>query len=165
MLQLDPHRDGFGRRYLAFLWLAFNDRTGRFRNFLSYDRRWQEEVGSEDSHGRALWALGTVLGVSEDAGLRGAAGRLFEAAAPGTLAFTSPRAWAFSILGMQAYLDWFPGDRVVQDSRDALAKRLLAAYEHTHSEQWHWFEESLSYSNARLSQALLLAGWHAESVL
>lgn len=149
------------RRYLAFLWLAFHEKTGRFRNFLSYDRRWQEEVGSEDSHGRALWALGTVLGNSEDAGLRGAAGRLFEAAASVTLTFTSPRAWAFSVLGMQAYLDWFPGDRVVQDSRNVLANRLLEVYERTHSETWQWFENSLSYSNARLSQALLTAGWRS----
>jgi hypothetical protein len=150
-------------RYLAFLWLAFHDKTGRFRNFLSYDRRWQEEVGSEDSHGRALWALGTVLGNSEDAGLRGAAGRLFETAASVTMTFTSPRAWAFSVLGMQAYLDWFPGDRAVQDSRNVLANRLLAAYEHNHSEPWQWFEKSLSYSNARLSQALLMAGWRSDN--
>src|ERR1017187_2952416 len=95
------------RRYLACLWFAFNDKAGRFRNFLSYDRAWQENIGSEDSHGRALWAVGTVLGHSEDAGLRGAAGRLFEAAFPAALTFTSPRAWAFSILGMQEYLDWF----------------------------------------------------------
>ena len=151
------------RRYLAFLWLAFDDKTARFRNFMGYDRRWQEEVGSEDSHGRALWALGTVLGNSEDAGLRGAAGRLFEAAASVTMTFTSPRAWAFSLLGMQAYLDWFPGDRVVQDSRNVLANRLLAAYENTHSEPWQWFENSLSYSNARLSQALLMAGWRSDN--
>ncbi len=150
-------------RYLAFLWLAFHDKTGRFRNFLSYGREWQEEVGSEDSHGRALWALGTVLGNSEDAGLRGAAGRLFEASASVTLTFTSPRAWAFSILGMQAYLDWFPGDRVIQDSRNVLANRLLTAYEHTQSEPWQWFEKSLSYSNARLSQALLIAGWRSSN--
>ena len=128
------------RRYLAFLWFAFHDKTGRFRNFMNYDRKWQEEVGSEDSHGRALWALGTVLGISEDAGLRGAAGRLFEAAV-GNLRFTSPRAWAFSILGMQAYLDRFPGDRVIQGSRNALANRLLDIYEQTRSAKWHWFEK------------------------
>jgi glycosyltransferase involved in cell wall biosynthesis len=151
------------RRYLAFLWLAFHDTTGRFRNFLSYDREWQEEVGSEDSHGRALWALGTVLGNSEDTGLRGAAGRLFEVAAPTTLRFTSPRAWAFSILGMQAYLDRFPGDRSVQGSRNILANRLLDIYEKTHSATWQWFEKSLSYSNARLSQALLIAGWKCDN--
>jgi glycosyltransferase involved in cell wall biosynthesis len=149
--------------YLAFLWLAFNADTGRFRNFLGYDRRWLENVGSDDSHGRALWSLGEVLGHSRDAGLRGAAGRLFEAAVPATLTFTSPRAWAFCILGMQAYLDWFPGDRAVQAIRNTLANRLLDIYERSHSATWKWFEKSLSYSNARLSQALILAGWRSDN--
>ena len=157
--QAEPNQHAkLTHRYLAFLWLAFDLKTGRFRNFLGYDRRWLEDVGSEDSHGRALWALGTVLGHSGDAGLRGAAGRLFEAAEPASLTFSSPRAWAFSILGMQAYLDWFPGDRVIQGARNLLADRLLDIYERTHAGPWHWFEKSLSYSNARLSQALLIAG-------
>ncbi len=162
------HADGqmpadLSHRYLGFLWLAFNTNTGRFRNFLGYDRRWLEEVGSDDSHGRALWSLGTVLGASRDAGLRGAAGRLFEAAVPATLSFTSPRAWAFSILGMQAYLDWFPGDRAIRGARNTLANRLLDIYERSHSSTWRWFEKSLSYSNARLSQALILAGWRSDN--
>jgi glycosyltransferase involved in cell wall biosynthesis len=163
------HRDGYdgrselSRRYLAFLWLAFHNDTGRFRNFMSYGRHWLEDVGSEDSHGRSLWALGTVIGQSEDFGLRGAAGRLFEAAVPATLTFTSPRAWAFSILGMQAYLDWFPGDRVIQRMRNSLAGRLLDIYERCHSDSWQWFEESFSYSNARLPQALLVAGSRSEN--
>ncbi len=151
------------RRYLAFLWLAFNADSGRFRNFLGYDRKWLEEVGSEDSHGRALWALGTVLGHSRDAGLRGAAGRLFEAAVPAVAKFSSPRSWAFSILGLQAYLDWFPGDRAIQGIRNEFANRLLDIYERSRSEGWNWFEKSLSYSNARLPQALILAGWRSEN--
>src|SRR5882724_475714 len=83
-------------RYLAFLEHAFNSKPGRFKNFLNYDRHWIEKTGSEDSHGRALWALGSVLGRSENRGLRGAAGRLFESALPATVTFTSPRAWAFT---------------------------------------------------------------------
>jgi hypothetical protein len=150
-------------RYLAFLWLAFQPDSGRFRNFLGYDRRWLEDVGSEDSHGRALWALGSVLGYSRDAGLRGAAGRLFEAAMPASFTFHSPRAWAFSILGMQAYLDWFPGDRTVQSARNTLARRLLNIYDQVNTENWLWFENSLSYSNARLSHALILAGWRSDN--
>jgi len=150
-------------RYLAFLWLAFDAGSGRFRNFLGYDRQWLESVGSDDSHGRALWSIGKVLGNSRNAGLRGAAGRLFEAAIPATLAFTSPRAWAYSILGMQAYLDWFPGDRAIQIARNRLANRLLDIYERSHSDTWRWFEKSLSYSNARLSQALILAGWRSDN--
>jgi glycosyltransferase involved in cell wall biosynthesis len=150
-------------RYLAFLWFAFSPDRGRFANFLGYDRKWLEEVGSEDSHGRSLWALGTVLGHSQDVGLRGAAGRLFEAAMPAALRFSSPRAWAFSILGMQAYLDWFPGDRAIQSARNMLADRLLDIYEQSRSATWHWFEKSLAYSNARLSQALILSGWRSSN--
>jgi glycosyltransferase involved in cell wall biosynthesis len=149
------------RRYLAFLWLAFDEDKRRFRNFLSYGRTWLEDIGSEDSHGRALWALGTVLGHSRDGGLRGAAGRLFQSAVPVALAFTSPRAWAFSILGMQAYLDWFPGDRAIQRDRNTLADRLLDVYGRCRTESWRWFEKSLSYSNASLSQALFLAGFRS----
>jgi glycosyltransferase involved in cell wall biosynthesis len=168
-MQLDEGPEDFGtaqfanlsHRYLAFLWLAFHSDSGRFRNFLGYDRKWLENVGSEDSHGRALWAIGYVLGHSRNAGLRGAAGRLFEAAVPATLGFSSPRAWAFSVLGMQAYLDWFPGDRAIQGIRNTLADRLLDVYERSQSESWHWFEQSLSYSNARLPQALLLAGYRS----
>ena len=95
--------------------------------------------------------------------MRGAAGRLFEAAVPATLTFTSPRAWAFCILGMQAYLDWFPGDRAIQGVRNTLADRLLDIYDRSHSARWQWFEKSLSYSNARLSQALILAGWRSDN--
>jgi len=102
---------GLAARYLAFLWLAFDPITKRFRNCLSYERQWQEPEGSEDSHGRALWGLGTVLGRSKDAGLRGAAGRLFELAIPAAVGFKSPRACAFALLGLHEYLDSFPGDR------------------------------------------------------
>jgi glycosyltransferase involved in cell wall biosynthesis len=151
------------QRYLSFLWLAFHPDTGRFRNFLDYDRKWLENIGSDDSHGRALWSIGKALGVSRNAGLRGAAGRLFESALQAALTFTSPRAWAFSILGMQAYLDWFPGDRSVQGIRNELANRLLDIYERSHSDSWRWFEKGLSYSNARLSQALILAGWRSDN--
>ncbi len=161
-----PHGEdhlNLSRRYLAFLWLAFHSDIGRFRNFLGYDRKWLEDVGSEDSHGRALWALGSVLGHSQNAGLRGAAGRLFEAAAPAVLKFSSPRAWAFSVLGLQAYLDWFPGDRAIQITRNRLANRLLDIYEHSRSGAWHWFEKSLAYSNARLPQALILAGGRSKN--
>jgi len=160
-VQRDASAPELSHRYLAFLWLAFHTDSGRFRNFLGYDRKWLEDVGSDDSHGRALWALGKVLGHSRNAGLRGAAGRLFEAAVPASLSFTSPRAWAYCILGMQAYLDWFPGDRAIQGIRNALANRLLDIYERSHTDSWRWFEKSLSYSNARLSQALILAGWRS----
>ncbi len=82
---------------------------------------------------------------------------------PAVSTFSSPRAWAFSVLGLQAYLDWFPGDRAIQGVRNTLANRLLDVYERSRSETWHWFEKSLSYSNARLSQALILAGGRSKN--
>ena len=145
-------------RYLAFLAYAFNPENGRFRNFLTYARQWTEAKGSEDSHGRALWALGTVLGRSNNETIRGAAGRLFETAVPAVIAFSSPRAWAFALLGIQEYLDGFPGDRSAQHLRSALATRLLELYGSNQSPEWNWFEDVLAYSNARLPQAVLIAG-------
>jgi glycosyltransferase involved in cell wall biosynthesis len=149
-------------RYLAFLEHAFNPATGRFRNFLSYNRRWIEANGSahgsEDCHGRALWALGTVLGRSEDPGLRGASGRLFEYSLPAAVEFSSPRAWAYTLLGIQEYLNSYPGDRDAQRVRSALAQRLLKMYEAVRTPDWNWFEDVVAYGNARLPQALLQAG-------
>jgi len=145
-------------RYMAFLEHAFNPKKKRFRNFLGYDRRWLEEEGSEDSHGRALWALGTVLAHSANHGLRGAAGRLFEFSLPAALEFHSPRACAYSLLGIQAYLHSYPGDRDAQRVRFALARRLLDMYEAIRRPEWKWFENVVAYGNARLPQAMLLAG-------
>jgi glycosyltransferase involved in cell wall biosynthesis len=144
--------------YLSFLEHAFNPAKGRFKNFLRYDRRWNEPVGSEDCHGRALWALGTVLGRSQDRGLKGAAGRLFEFSLPAVLEFNSPRAWAYTLLGIQEYLTSYPGDRDAQKLRSALSRRLLEMYESIRRPDWKWFEKVLAYGNARLPQALLLVG-------
>jgi len=144
--------------YLSFLEHAFNPAKGRFKNFLRYDRRWNEAVGSEDCHGRAVWALGTVLGRSQDQGLRGAAGRLFEFSLPSVLEFNSPRAWAYILLGIQEYLTSYPGDRDAQKVRSVLSRRLLEMYESIRRPDWKWFENVLAYGNARLPQSLLLAG-------
>jgi len=148
-------------RYLAFLWHAYDPATKRFRNSLTYECQWHETEHSEDSHGRALWGLGTVLVRSENAGLRGAAGRMFELAVPTAVEFKSPRACAFALLGVQEYLDSFPGDRAALSASDALANRLLSSYRSHRTEDWKWFENGLSYSNARLPQALMRAGVRA----
>jgi glycosyltransferase involved in cell wall biosynthesis len=145
-------------RYLAFLEHAFNPEKKRFRNFLGYNHRWKEEQGSEDSHGRALWALGTLLARSTNQGLRGAAGRLFEVSVPAVVEFHSPRACAYALLGMQEYLHAYPGDRDAQRVRLALAQRLLEMYQSIRRPGWQWFEDVVAYGNARLSQAMLLVG-------
>jgi glycosyltransferase involved in cell wall biosynthesis len=145
-------------RFLAFLWHAFNQKTGRFRNYLSYDRCWLEEVGSEDSHGRALWGLGIVLGHAEDAGFKGLSGRLFVLALPAVLQFSSPRAWAYTLIGLDGYLRKFSGDRAAQNTRKILVEKLFDLYKHSSSSQWVWFEEILAYANPSLPHALLAAG-------
>jgi glycosyltransferase involved in cell wall biosynthesis len=145
-------------RYLAFLWHAFDPETGRFRNYFTYSRHWLEEAGSEDSHGRALWALGTVLGRSSDEGLRGTASRLFDRALSATEAFTSPRAWAFALVAVHEYLRRFYGDRVAHTVRQTLAERLLELYQQHHAADWPWFEDIVSYANATLPHAMLLCG-------
>lgn len=150
--------DRLACRYLAFLWHAFDPQTGRFRNFMAYDRRWLEEVGSEDSHSRALWALGTVLGRSNNEGLRGLAGRLFDKALPSVMEFTSPRAWAFTLLAVHEYLRRFSGDRAAQHIQEGLAARLLDLYHRYSTADWPWFEDIVSYANARLPHALLVCG-------
>jgi glycosyltransferase involved in cell wall biosynthesis len=158
--QLETHSvtPDFPSRYLSFLEHAFDPAKGRFRNFLGYDRQWNEPVGSEDCHGRSLWSLGTVLGRSEDQGLRCAAGRLFEFSLPAALEFSSPRAWAYTLLGIQEYLNSYPGDRDAQKIRSVLSRRLLEMYEAIRSPDWKWFENVLAYGNARLPQAMLLVG-------
>ncbi len=145
-------------RYLAFVWYAFNAETGRFRNFMDYQRHWLEASGSDDSHGRALWALGTVLGRSNTPALPSMAGRLFEQALPAILDTTSPRAWAFALIGIHEYLQRFAGDRMASQVRDELAGRLLTLYQSHRSEEWRWYEGGLSYCNAVLPHALLLCG-------
>jgi len=145
-------------RYLAFVWYAFNAETGRFRNFMDYQRRWLEAGGSDDCHGRTLCALGTVLGRSNTPALHSMAGWLFEQALPAIVATTSPRAWAFALIGIQEYLQRFAGDRMASQVREELARRLLALYQSQRSDQWRWYEEVLTYCNAALPHALLMCG-------
>jgi glycosyltransferase involved in cell wall biosynthesis len=145
-------------RYLAFVSHAYHENGGRFRNFMSYARRWNDEHGSEDSHGRALWALGTVVGRSSSPGRQNLGGHLFQVALPAVQGFSSPRAWAFALLGIGEYLRAFLGDSNVQAVRKALAERLLDLYRRTSGPGWPWFEDRVTYSNARLSQALIVSG-------
>jgi hypothetical protein len=145
-------------RYLAYIGYAFNRENGRFRNFMNYQRNWLEESGSEDSHGRTLWALGTVLGRSNTPALQSTAGWLFEQGLPAILQTTSPRAWAFTLIGIHEYLRRFDGDRRANQVRDELAWRLLNLYQQSRSTEWCWYEASLSYCNAVLPQAMLMCG-------
>lgn len=143
-------------RYLAFLLAAWNPATGRFRNFMSYDRRWLEEAGSDDSHGRALWALGTAAGQMASESRRELCQALFKNALPAMKKIGSPRSWAFALLGLHAYLASHPGDVEALDCGRYLVRRLLRCWTASATENWPWFECAATYDNARLPQALLV---------
>jgi hypothetical protein len=144
--------------YLSFLWDAFDQETKRFRNFMSHSRGWLEEIGSEDSHARALWAVGMALGRSRNDGHRNLCALLFQGGLPVVEQFTSPRAWAFVLLAMQEYLRSFSGDRMVNQLRDLLTTRLLELFQVNSSKDWEWFESVATYDNAKLSHAMILSG-------
>ena len=145
--------------YLAFLWDAFDKKSCRFRNFMSHGRAWLEERGSEDSHARAVWAAGMALGRSKNDGHRHLCALIFQQGLPVVEQFTSPRAWAFVLLAMQEYLRTYSGDRTVNQLRDVLTTRLLEHYRANETGDWRWFEPSVTYSNAKLSHAMILSGY------
>jgi len=144
--------------YAAFLNHAFDPATGRFHNHLSFDRRWLDAQGSEDCHGRALWALGLGAGRSPYRSFQVMAGQLFLRALPAVTEFTSPRAWAFGLLGIHEYLRRMSGDRQVHQSRETLTARLMDLFDRSAQPDWPWFEEELTYDNAKLAHALILSG-------
>ena len=145
-------------RYLAFVSYAFDSSRARFRNFMSYSRSWIEDRGSEDSHGHAIWALGATIGRVGDPGLSSLGRDLFGAALPALTTFTSPRAWAYGLLGIDEYLRAFEGDSGVQTVRKGLVDALVELYGKVSTPSWPWFETTLTYSNARLCQALIVSG-------
>jgi glycosyltransferase involved in cell wall biosynthesis len=145
-------------RYLAFVRHARPQADGRFRNFMSHARVWNVEHGSEDSHGRALWSLGTVVARCPDPGRCALADDLFRAGLLAPATFTSPRAWAYTLLGIDEYLRAKPGHDGAIALRDKLAERLVDVFNRASSDDWPWFEDRLTYANARLPQALMRAG-------
>ncbi len=145
--------------YIAFLWDAFDQKSCRFRNFMSHRREWLEDYGSEDSHARALWAAGMALGRSKNDGHRNLCAMLFQKGLPIVETFTSPRAWAFVLIAVHEYLRAFSGDRTVNQLRDVLTKRLHDHFHHNADGEWQWFEAMATYDNAKVSHAMLLSGY------
>lgn len=145
-------------RFAAFIQHAWNPDTQRFRNFMGFNRCWLEPSGSEDSHGRTLWALGVCALTDANPSRRAWAAGLFCEAMHGIEVFSSPRAWAFTLLGLDAYCAALPEDAQAHRLRRLLAERLIAILHVVETQDWVWFEEGLAYDNARLPQALILTG-------
>ncbi len=154
----DAHLPALASLYLSFLNHAFNEQNGRFRNFLSYDRRWLEDAGSEDSHGRAVWGLGTAVVLASMDDQVAMAMDLFERALPALDRFESSRGLAFSILGIDAYLGRFSGDRGTRRYGETVAARLFGRVDPGAPQEWPWIEERLTYANAVIPHGLIVAG-------
>ncbi|MGD8970063.1 MAG: glycosyltransferase family 4 protein, partial [Desulfobacterales bacterium] len=144
--------------YLGFLLYAFNEKEGRFRNFMTYSRQWTEEIGSEDAHGRAIWSLGKAVAFLQNPGHLAMSTTLFNKALRAVENFSSPRAIAFCLVGMHAYLDKFSGDSDVRRVREALADKLFDQFKNHATDSWTWLEKALNYANGKLPHALLLSG-------
>ena len=153
-----PMSDELAGRFAAFVQHAWNPKEKRFRNFMGFDRQWTEEVGSEDSHGRTLWALGECARGDPNASRRKWAASLFLTALPAAQAFSSPRSWAFTLLGLNSYAEAADLDSGSRELRHQLAERLMSILSAVEMQQWVWFEKGLSYDNARLPQALIVTG-------
>ncbi len=150
--------DFLSGHYLGFLLYAYNEKKGRFRNFMTYSRQWMEEIGSEDSHGRALWCLGKAVAFLDDPGYLAMSTTLFNKALRAVEKFQSPRAIAFCLVGIHAYLHKFSGDSDVRRIREVLADRLFNQFMNNATEDWPWLEGALNYANGKLPHALLLSG-------
>jgi hypothetical protein len=144
--------------YAAFLNYSFDVNTRSFRNFLSFDRKWLEVTGSDDSIGRAAWAVGACIGRTQRRAFHSWAAQLLEPAVSAVAQTESPRAWAFALIGIHEYLRRMSGDRLMNQHRDTLTARLVELFEQNASDDWPWFEPHATYDNAKLSHALILSG-------
>jgi hypothetical protein len=144
-------------RYLSFLQDAFNKENGKICNFMTYSRQWIEEQGSEDSHGRAIWGIGMAVAYLEDPGQLAMATTLLDRAVK-TSDFNFPRALAFALVGIHAYLRSFSGDSELKRIRKKMANRLFERFKKNATKNWPWVEDKLTYANGKLPHALLLSG-------
>ncbi len=144
--------------YLSFLAHAADEKTGRYRNYMRYDRHFSKEVGSEESHARAMWGLGMAVAYCPYESMIALATRLFARGLDVCETFTSPRAWAYTLVGIHAYLKRFSGDSEVRRHRSVLAEQLCKHFNDNVSDDWPWCQDVVTYSNGKLPHAMLMCG-------
>lgn len=159
----EPTRSQMATTFAAFVQSAWNVTTGEYRNFMDYRRNWLEESGSEDSCGRAIWALGATALEGCSPGLKNWARGLFDATAVSAFDFGSPRATAFSMLGANYRLQVDgPNTHAISILRQG-ADRLMELFAQAVRPDWTWFESTLAYDNCRLSEALIRTGLYLDN--
>lgn len=156
--EAEPHRSRMTTTFAAFVESAWNDAAGEYRNFMDYRRNWLEDVGSEDSCGRTLWALGATTHEGRSHAIRNWALGLFDKTAHSARGFGSPRATAFAMLGADYLLRAHRSNAAALEIVESGAVQLLALYQQAKTPDWIWFETVLAYDNCRLSEAMIRAG-------
>lgn len=151
-------RLGWSMTYASFVQHAWNPELGRFRNFMNFDRTWCEDAGSDDSNGRALWALGHTVENAAEPDMRRWAHRWFDEVHPIFAQMEYPRTAAFAMLGAAAMLRAVPGHAGSIAVLERGGTMLHALLDRARRPDWAWFEALLGYDNPRLSQALIEAG-------
>jgi glycosyltransferase involved in cell wall biosynthesis len=140
--------------YLSYIHYMQTD-DGNFRNFLSFNRQYLDEVGSEDSFGRTVWSLGYLIGCAASNSYREFAIELFQKSIPHFKSLLHLRGMANTIIGLSLYLKTFPTDEGLVNELVRLTQPLIDAFEQTQSDDWQWFEDKMTYDNAILPLALL----------
>ncbi|MGK6321879.1 glycosyltransferase [Sphingomonas sp. DT-51] len=151
-------RDKWMTIYASFVQYAWNPEARRFRNFMNFDRTWCEDVGSEDSNGRTLWALGVTARDAHEPKHRDWARAMFDSTATLALELHSPRAQAFAMLGAAAMLEASPRHELATQILRRFPEEHLKLLDAARRPEWGWFEIVLAYDNARLPEAMLRAG-------
>ncbi|PYF68971.1 glycosyltransferase family 4 protein [Pedobacter nutrimenti] len=128
---------------------------GNFRNFLSFRREYLDEVGSEDSFGRTIWALGYLINNAPNNSYREFARELFLKSIPHFKRLEHLRGIANTMIGISSFLKSHPADEGMVEEMNQLAAPLKTAYKNQRGDKWHWFEEQMTYDNAILPLALL----------
>ena len=146
------------QRYLTFLAYAFNEDTKAFRNFMGYDRHWLEDIGSTDSQGRTIWALGLTVHYAPNEIIRELAEQLLFKSLHAIKSFKFIRSQAFSLIGLQEYLNYNPQHQEITELRNMLADQLFASYTAHATDDWPWWEDTVTYDNAKLCHAILITG-------
>ena len=154
----DHERLRWATTYAAFVQYAWNADECRFRNFMRFDRSWCEDVGSEDSNGRALWAIGHTIEHSTLPELREWAIALFDEVTTAMRPLDSLRAMAFAALGALSVLRTDKDHRAAHALVERCCETLKRLVEHQRRPDWAWFEAVLGYDNPRLCQALIEGG-------
>ncbi len=140
--------------YLSYIHYMQNA-DGTFRNFLSFSRNFLDEVGSEDSFGRTIWALGYLLGNAPNDAYYQTGRLVFFNAAPNFEKLQSIRSIANAMIGISYYLKSNPSDDSMTERLRNLANVLISHYHANEAADWHWFESLLAYDNGILPLALL----------